>query len=401
MKLSLWIATRYLWASHTHKLVKAIGLLSGIGLLLASTAMVLVLSAFNGIQDVLQTSQIIFESPLRIASQTQKTFLLPDSLVQYLNQHPFIQTWSKSVEETVFLSFKDRTTLGTLKSLDSAYLAKSQFDNVVLKGTLYGEKQTETQVFVGIQVAANLGFFLSDLPLQIAILGKNVQDKHSLRKAVHKEWVFGQGIFSTQSRYDHYVLVDCASLQTWLGYGENQTEWVHIQVAKKHIQRVKKDLEEFIGDANLVVQDWQLQNPLMQSMQKAEKYMAVAILSAILFLMALALLSALGILFLEKQKDHQILYRLGLLHPKIGLIYLFLATLVTGIAGFLGTFLGIVMVYVQNTFGILRMDGGLVSFFPMQIALADIFLVLFLVLLVGFLSGLLPFLYYLRKNNKT
>jgi ABC-type lipoprotein release transport system permease subunit len=62
--------------------------------------------------------------------------------------------------------------------------------------------------------------------------------------------------------------------------------------------------------------------------------------------------------------------------------------------------LGIVLVYIQNTFGILRMDGGLVSFFPMQIALADIFLVLFLVLLVGFLSGLLPFLYYLRKNNK-
>jgi lipoprotein-releasing system permease protein len=331
-----------------------------------TAAMICVMSAFNGIDDLVKSLFSNFDTPLTIVPAEGKVFgdsLIVDADLQAI---PGIVGFSRVIEDDAWLSYSEQNAVATVKGVDASYLQYSPIDSMIYEGAFVLEDDSFFFAVVGLGVRGELGMpFFENQPTVIGI-NAPVRGKKLSR---YRENAFNRQAVNEFAR----VLFEM----------QNEISAVEIFLQNEGMaDDVKRELEKTL-DPSLRIQTRFDKNALVYKTNAAEKWATFLILLFILLIACFNIIASLTMLIIEKKKDIFTLSSMGLNSIAIERIFVFEGVLINMIGAAIGAGLGLLLCFLQEKFGLIAMEGAMVSAYPVSIKWLDIVGILFTVILVG------------------
>lgn len=401
MKLSLYIAKRYLFAKKSRNAINVISAVSAAGVTVGTMALIIVLSVFNGLELLVTSIFNTFDPDLKITAAEGKTFM-PDSLkLQLLSDVNGVACYSLTVEENVLLKYGDRQYIATIKGVDDAYTRVADIDSAMWDGDFTLRSGNGRPYAVpGVGIAQYLGINVNFItPLFVYVLKRSAGSSLNPDDAYNRDYIFASGIYQIEQAYDSkyiYAPIEFAS-----GLMENNREISTVEIkfsAEANPGEVQKNVTKIFGESFLVQNRYE-QQELFYKVMKSERLAIFFILTLILLIASFNIIGSLTMLIIEKERDIGILRSLGADNTLIRKIFIFEGWLISIIGAAAGVFLGFLVCWLQQTFGIVGLpsESLIMDSYPVVMKLRDFIIVPFTVLLIGFWAAWYPVRYLTRK----
>lgn len=395
MNLSLLFARRYLFAKRSTNAINIITGISVVGVAIGTAALILVLSVFNGFEDLLSNLFGYFNPEIKVIPAKGKTFQ-PDSLVlAEIRQLPDVAVLSETLEEIAVFEYDGSQVSGILKGVDEVYPRVNDIDSTLREGEfrLQGGDRNFAVLGAGMRnkLSVNINNPLASLTIYMATDGSS-QDELIPGKPFKSRIAFPAGTFAIQQEFDsEYVLTNLGFVRELLGDTASTVSALEIRCKPgASISSVKKDLRRLLGES-VVIKDRYEQNEAFFKVMRLEKWMGYAITSLMLVLMAFNLVGALWMIVLDKQKDISVLKSMGADDRTVHRIFLSEGLLLTLLGLISGVALAIMLYWIQKTWGIVTIPQGfLVESYPIAMRAADFLPVTLTVVGIGLLASLAP-----------
>jgi lipoprotein-releasing system permease protein len=362
----------------------------------ATCCQVLVLSVFNGFEDLVKSLYSSFYSDIKIVPATGKTFIITSEQIAAIKKQPSVENFSMIAEDKALLKNYDARTPVYLKGVDDNYIKVSGVASKTNRGK-YFTGTTEDPYLVagsGIQNATSLNFdpaFPAD-DLTVILPKKNSLDNDPL-KSISEGFIKASGSFTIQQEFDDkYAITNIGFVKQQMGFAADEYSAVEIKLKEKaDPQEAKENIATLLG-SNYKVQTKYEQNTSLYNTMKLEKWAIYGVLTLILIIAAFNMISALTMLVLEKRKDISVLQSMGASQKSILKIFLSEGLLL----GSIGTVTGIVMAtllcLLQLKFEIIKLAGGsfLLDYFPVKMIATDFILVAVTATAIAFIATWFP-----------
>ena len=394
--LPLRFALRYLFARKSHNVINIISGISVAGMAIGTAALVIILSVFNGFNKLISDSLDDAQPDLVVKPASGKAFVPDSPAFEWLYGQEAVLNMSSVIEEQAFISFEGKQSLARVKGVDSVYEEETPIRDHITDGVFALHRGTLPGAIVGSALAWSLDInprFVAPLEIYYPDREGNVSLSNpaaSLRST--KTTV--SGLFALNAELDaELVLVPIETMRELMGY-ENEVSAVEVRLAKgtseKAGQALVRELEKRLG-ADYAVLDRYRQNEALYKMMRYEKLAIYMILIFIVIIIALNIYSSLTMLIIEKRGDIDTLHSLGAPESMTRRIFLLEGWLISLLGLAIGLVLGVVLVLLQQRFGLIRMPGNyIISSYPVILQGADILWTAVGVALVGYLIALLP-----------
>jgi len=400
----LTFAWRYFKAKKSTTAINIIAWVTVGVIAFATCCQVLVLSVFNGFEDLVKSLYSSFYTDIRVIPAKGKTFVLDSAQLLTLKQQPFISYTSLIAEEKALLQNPDADNAQSviyLKGVDENYIhvngvadkTKGKFDLGTLDdpGIIIGS---------GIQNAAvvTIDPALGTGKLAVILPKKNVTGSDPL-EALSEGNVTATGVFTIQQEFDNkYAISNIDFVKLQMNLGKDEYSAIEIKLKPDaDIKEAQQKLDQLLGN-NFNVQTRYQQNTSLYNTMRLEKWAIYAVLTLILIIAAFNMISALTMLVLEKRKDISVLLSMGATRKSIQKIFLSEGLLLGTIGAGIGILLATIICLIQLKFRLIKLQGGsfLIDYFPVKIIAADFLLVAGTAFLIAFIASWLP----ARKASK-
>ena len=391
MRIDTAIARRYLFS---HKGTHFINIISGVtifGLSLGATALILVLSVFNGFEDLIADMINAFNPDLKVVPAQGKYFTHDSIDFDRIKQIEGVASISQTISETALLEYDGSNHVATMKGVDLQFNTVTTIDSNIIEG-FFGLSDDHVQYAVlGSGLARNLSVDVLNVFNNLSIHMPDRKARGNAQKPFRTRVVRPAGIFSIQQEIDNeYVLVSLDLAQALLGRYD-QLSALEIRVSSSYSQNISSledQLQDMVGAEYLVLNRYEQDEEFMKLMN-IEKWMAFAIASLMILLIAFNLIGCLWMIVLDKKKDISILKAMGGTAGFIRRVFMQLGLLFTSIGLGLGIVLAVILYFVQKRFGIVTIpEGFVVDTYPITMKVSDIFVVALTVLLIGLLASI-------------
>ncbi len=397
MKLSFFIARRYLFSKKKQNAINIISAISVAGVAIGTTALIVILSVFNGIDLILQKSTDSMNPDL-VISPIKGKFANFDSLsYKALLIHTDIAYFNPVVEENALLKYGDRLKPVVVKGVLSDYGVTTGLQKNIVQGEFQLQEGDLYASVVGQGIAAELGIGLNFLtPLVFYYPNKEAS---SLNAALNMESSYPIGFFSSQQGIDSkYILTDIHFARKLFRL---QKEISKIEIKLKNpevLEKVKVQLQEISGE-NFKVEDKYELNRSFYAMMKSEKLVVFLVLLFILFIASFNIVGSISMLILDKKEDLATCKALGMTSGKIISVFRTEGNLITYVGAFVGLILGVLICFLQQTFGFIKLGEGnyIIEAYPVKLVFGDIAFILLTVLLIGYIASYFPVKYLVKK----
>ncbi len=394
MKLAFYIARRYLISKKSVHVINLISALSVTGVAVGTMALIVVLSAFNGIDLFIRDMLSSFDPDLKITAAEGKSFRADDAVFDQVTRLDGIADWTKVVEENALLQYGDRQKYAVVKGVENHYVSFSGLDSVLVDGKFLLENGSQQFAVIGQGVAVDLSVGLSFVdPIYVYFPKKEQQSVLNLENAFNRGHLFPAGVFSVQQEIDSkYILVPIGFARQIFQMDDKITS-LELKVAPgADVDEVKGRVQQVLGSAYRV-QDRYEQHEFLYRVMRSEKWSSFLILSFILVIASFNLLGSLTMIIIDKKDDIHILESMGAGSRLVRMIFLFEGWLISSAGAVIGLLLGVGLVWAQKHFELLKLPGNgafAISAYPVQLQLTDVGATLLIVLGIGFLAAWYP-----------
>lgn len=402
MKLSLFIASRYLISKKKQNIINIISAISAGGIVVGTMALVIVLSVFNGFTDLVGTFFSSFDPDLKITPSEGKVFDPQTAEFEKIRNNPAIIHYAEVIEDVALLKYGNQIYPAVVKGVPENYTKYTLIDSLIIDGKFMLKDQDINYTVVGQGVAYNLGLRPEyPEPLQVFVPKKGKQVVLNPASAVSSGLAYPSGVFAVLEEIDSkYILV---SKEFAARLFESETMVSAVELAIKpgaDRKKIQKEIETLLGDSFHVKNKYQQHDLIYRTMQ-SEKWVAYLILVFILIIASFNILGSLSLLIIDKKDDIMILQSMGADNQLISRIFLFEGWLISIIGAFAGTILGLLICWLQITFEIVPLASNgsfLITAYPVRVVFTDILYILGVVLLIGFLASWYPVKYISKKQ---
>lgn len=391
MSLPLRFALRYMFGRRSVNVINLVTALSVVGLAVGAAAVLLVLSVFNGFEQVIGEMFGKFNSAVEITPARGKAFDLDSFPFAELRAVSGVADVSVVLEETAFFEYGDSRAFGKVKGVDSAYVLVSDVDSVLVEGDfdLYGATDGRSLGVLGLGLSNKLDVNTGNVFEPVQVYAAKRQQRGPLDQPFRVRAVYPQGTFAIQQDYDQqYLFTDLVSVQDLLGL-PGQASAIELSVlANADYTAVADEIEHLLGDT-YTVRDRREQDADLLRLMNIEKWLSYIILTLVLLLVSFNLIGCLWLIVLEKERDIGILRAMGAQAGTIRGIFLGLGFLLSSMGAVLGLALAGAIYVAQKAFGIVRVPEGLVvSAYPIEMRPLDVFVVVITVVVIGCIASI-------------
>lgn len=415
MNLPLRIARRYLFAKKSTNAINIITGISVFGIAVGSAALLLVLSVFNGFEDLISSMYSNFNPDVKIVPTEGKTFPADSLLLQELRAVNGVQYVSQTLEETAFFEYRGSQDVGILKGVDSIYQKVTHIDSTVQEGTFTLQKEGVEQAVLGLGMRNKLQVNVDDLFTPMTVYMPKAREVGMFEQQFRRLSVYPVGTFVIQQEFNNqYVLTSLdfarkllnagntvSALEISLKNGVNQSRVVdQIRQVIKNYTQTKKNVnlndgmaenEEGATLPNLTVKNRYEQEEAFLKLMRVEKWLSYAIVSLMMLLVSFNIVGALWMIVLDKQKDISILKSMGALDNTVRNIFLNEGLLLALLGIGIGFVLAVATYAAQKIFGIVSIPGNfIVEAYPISMRWIDFVVVAVTVAAIGVLASLPP-----------
>jgi len=406
MKTPFFIAGRYLVSKKSHNLINIISSISVVGLSIGTFALIVVLSVFNGFEDVIKSLYGAFNSDLEISAVNGKTFDINEFPKEKTLQLSGVKGFSAVVEEDALFKYGDKQYIGIIKGVDENYISLSGIDSMLVDGYFVLNEGEINFAVVGTGVAWYLDLNPDNISklLNVFVPKRGNASSFNLSNAFNQKSAHTTGVFSVQQEFDEkYVFLPIGFVRDLMDY-ENEVSSIELFVDKDaEIDQIQIELEKLLGNDFIVKNRYQ-QNMALYKVMKSEKMAIFFILVFILALASFNMIGSLSILMVEKTKDIAVLKSMGADKKLIKNIFTIEGVLISFIGGLTGLILGFIVLYLQQNYGLVRLGSGegdfIISAYPVKIQWLEFVYVFLIVQIIGFLATLYPVNFLLKNFNK-
>ena len=406
MRLPLFIANRYLLAKKSHNLINIITWISILGISVGSFALIVVLSAFNGLEKVISSMNNRLTPDLQIAAVKGKTIDLTAFPLGQLKEIQGVDYVIPTITEDALFRANDKQHIGQVKGVGVEYQNIGRMNEIMHGGNGFQLSDGEYNFAVpGAGVAWYLGInaYNPYAMVRVYVPKRGNASLMSLENSFNSDVLTVRSVFSTEQEQDEkLVLVPFDWLSELLEY-ENKASNVELFTAPNmDINKVKKEVNAIIGE-NFIVKNQQEQQETLYRIMRSEKWAVYVILTFILILATFNVVGSLSMLMIDKRKDTEILKSMGADNRLIQKIFLNEGLLISVVGGIIGLLLGIILVLLQQQFGFVKFGTGgnyVVEAYPVLLKLKDVLLIFATILVVGCTSAFLTVRHAMRKEVK-
>ena len=406
MNYELFIARRYLFAKKSHHAINIISGISVLGVAVATMAMVVTLSVFNGFQDLVADLFTAFDSELRVTPKDGQTIEVKDKDLLWLKQSDVVAVFTPVLEGQALVVEGGKQQVVTIKGVADNITKQGHIEDI-----LYGDGHFCLHAdileygILGIQLAQQLGLpanFENPLQVYAPKPGERVNIGNPLSSFNHDELQSPGVVFMVrQAKYDaNYILTSLGFAQR-LFDREGRVSAVELKLKDGlKTDRVKEQLKAQLGERFKVEDRYEQQNDVFRVM-RIEKFISYLFLSFILLVACFNIIGSLSMLMIDKRQDIQTLRSLGANDSQICTIFRLEGHIICLAGALLGLILGGILCWIQQEYGVVTMGDSEGSFiietYPVSVYWTDILLILVTVLAVGWLAIWYPVRYLTRK----
>ncbi len=394
--MNFLFAWRYFKSKKSTNAINIIAWVSVVAVVVGTASLIVVLSVFNGFEDLVKSLYATFYTELKIVPAEGKLLNFSAGQEKKLAAIPGIKAWSKVVEEKALLQNGEAQSIVYLKGVDSQYTRVTTMADYLKVGEFDLGTGDQPKAILGVGVESALGLW-SDrelLPVTAYLpkkgAGINVSDPMS---ALIAENLRTAGAFAVQQEFDNkYVLTNLDFMKRLLSLEPDQYGGIEIALQTgADEKKVTRELELLFGKDYSVLSRYQ-QNQGLYSVMQMEKWVIYILLSLILVVAAFTMIGSLTMLVLEKQKDIQVLKAMGASSGRIQGIFISEGFLLAGVGAGAGMLLALLICWAQQKFALIKLEGGsfVINHYPVKLMLPDFLLVSVTVVLVAFLASWLP-----------
>ena len=384
------LARRYLVGKKSTNAIHFITGISMLGLSVGTAALIIILSIFNGFQDLLMQFFSNFNPQLKVTPLQGKSFLPETDMVEFLENNPDVKAFSFTLEELSLFEYEDRVEIGTIKGVDDAFKEVSSLKESMREGRFSLSESGGNRALLGAGMARKLGVNVMD---QFASLTIYMPDQRAslMDQPFKSKLIRPGGTFAVHSEVDQeYVIVPIDFVRDLLNEPEEVSSIEILAHRESAIPSIQSELINRFGDQYLIRDQYQQDEAFYRIMQ-IEKWVSFAILSLTLVLVAFNLVGALWMIVLEKKRDITILKAMGADESFIKNVF-FLSGLLIGIGGMLiGIVIALIFYILQTTMGLIPVPPGfIVDSYPISLQWQDFIIVGITVSVISLLGAIWP-----------
>jgi lipoprotein-releasing system permease protein len=394
MNLPVWIARRYFFSRKKRSFISWLSILSMLGVGVGTMALVVVLSVFNGMEELNRQIFKTFEADMTVSPKQGKRFLASPALLNRLSQVPGVNLLTSVAQDNALARYNNAQTVVRLKGVDDTYLKRRQLDSALLEGRLLLQRDRVNYAIVAEGVRNDLSISPVDILTPLEILYPRSDQSFSVLNpdAFSSQRLTVSGIFFIESRYDNFVLAPLGAARELFGYKPDEVTSLEIQLQPGTSERTAKEaLQEVVGDTLLVQSRDDLNTDLYRTI-RIEKLLVALTLSFIILVASVNIFFSLSMLVIEKKADIQIMYALGATKGMVRRIFLTEGALIAVTGAVTGLLLGIGICLAQEKYGFIGMGtvSSIIDAYPVRLDSSDIILTGVLVIFITALTAWLP-----------
>ncbi len=406
MNFPFYIARRYLFSKKSTNAINVISGISVVGVAVASMALVVTLSVFNGFHDMVASFFTQLDPQLKITPAKGKTAASNDSTLMRIRQLDEVAVATDVLEDQALAVYGDRQQMVTIKGVDDNYDKLTHIRQILEGDGDYALHAADMNYgILGLGVAYQLGIgYTYREPLKIYAPRREGQiNMANLQDGFVEDELYSPGVLFSikQGKYDKRYII--TAIQFTRNLFDRDGELTSLELRLKpgsNFERVKAQIQEMAGTRFVVRDRYEQQEDTFRIM-KVEKLMAYIFLTFILVIACFNIIGSLSMLMIDKRNDVVTLRNLGASDRQIIRIFLFEGRMISAIGAVIGIAIGLLLCLLQQQFGLIGLGSTEGSFvvdaYPVSVHPWDIVVVFFTVLAVGFISVWYPVHYFAKR----
>lgn len=398
MNLPLKIAFRYFFSRRREGSFNIITLISGISLLgyvVGAAALIIVLSVFNGFENLFSTLYSQFDADIQITSTVGKSFPTSQLNIPQIKNIDGVLHVNYVIEENVLARYNGKQVLATVKGVDESYLSAVHLDTNLISGALLLQEGDTNFALIGQGLSYQLGVQPDDQFnfLTIYVPAKGEIDLLNAENAFKRNPIFPIGVLGIQEEVDNkYIIVPLRFIEPLLEK-KNQVSAIEIRLRKDaSMDKIRSQIEEIAGGSFLVKNRFQQRDSFYKVM-KSEKFISFMILLFIMMVAAFNTVGSLYMLVIEKKKDLKIFASMGLTANQAKKIFMFEGIILAIFGGLVGIIIGGVICWLQQEYSIINFsssEGFIIDSYPVRIKATDFLYVFITIVGLGCITSFYP-----------
>ncbi|MBO9702021.1 MAG: FtsX-like permease family protein [Sporocytophaga sp.] len=395
MRVPFFIARRYFLFGRKINFINIVSLLSILVVAFVTMSLVVALSVFNGLENLIRSLYNTFDPQLKISAVKGKSFTVDHDFLEKLKSNEGIAIITEVIEDNVLVKYKEDQMVVKMKGVSESFLKQKRLDSMIVAGQLKFHENGKDYAIIGRGIQYNLAISLNSEinPLQVWY-PKNIKAVASLSpdKVFSRENIRAGAVFAIEKQYDdNYIFVPLDFAQRLLNYGDKRTS-LEIKVKDGFkINKVRDQLRELLGE-DFLVQNSDEQHASLLRAVKIEKLFMFFTISFILAVASMNIFFCLTMLAINKKRDVAILYSLGATPNMVRAIFLTEGAMIAFTGAILGLVLGIGLCLAQQHYGMVSMgmETSLVDAYPVKMELTDFISTGITIIVITFLASVRP-----------
>jgi len=382
MRLSSFIAKRYLFSKSGTNAVNIITLISVISIIIGTIVFLVVLSAFSGLKQFNLSVISAIDPDIKVFPAQGKTFRLSLDQEKALGNISGLAHYSKIIEERAYLEYDGKTHLGYLKGVDENFLKVNKLDTTIFAGSWLSH--TEPEVVVGAGVARRLSLALGDygslLKIMVPKPGKGQITNPS--QAFRKSSAIASGIFQVGEAIDNdHVFTHIDYAGKLLDYDLDQISTVELKLSSFDTEEaVTKELQNILGN-KVIIKNRIALNDALYKMLNTENLALYFICTLVIIIVLFCFVGSIIMIIIDKRAHIKTLSDLGTPLKEIRRTFFIQGVYMVTIGSAVGIVVGIIIVLLQQYVGLIKITETLA--YPVYLSFTNVVVVLATILLLG------------------
>lgn len=387
MNFPLFVALRYLATRKKKNFIHIISLLALGGVAFSTAALIIVLSVFNGLEELLRSLNTSFDAELKIEPAKGKTFVVNDSLLQLIQAVPGVDLVTEVIEDYVYVRYRDANQVVTLKGVSDNFLSHHRIDDKIVAGRLVLKEDGIPYALIGRGVQYKLSVAVEDNQYMLQLFYiKNTSRAGTtdISRLYERRSLLPGGVFSiVQQLDDNYIIVPLETARDLMAMDSRRTALELKLKQGATVNQIQRQLQEKLGQTFKVLNQDEQHRDLYRLL-KMEKLFTFLSLSVLVAVSAINIFFILTMLALDKKRDIAVLAALGATPRLIRHIFLLEGVLIAAAGTLTGLVLGGGVVALQSRFGFIGMgmETAVTEGYPVKVIPADFIAVMVVVALL-------------------
>lgn len=376
--------------------------ISIIGIAVVTSALIILIAAFNGIEKMIENLYSEFDSDIIVTPKSGKTFetnLIP---FKQLSKFPFISSTSKVIDEIVVLRHEKKWVNARIYGVENQFLKMSNTENHLVDGVASFEENNLTLGLIGAQLLDKLEGYIPSRTGYESILcyaPKRNAKISPTSNPFNTQTIHLSGRLNYNNEINqNLLLVPIDFAKDLLGYNNELTALYIDLKPKKGLEDAKEKIQQLLGN-NYVVKTHLEKNELIYKTSKSEKLILIAILVFVFLLAAVNLVASLTMIYIEKKKNILTLQALGASENFIFRIFYYEGLLIAFKGIIIGFIIGLTVCFLQYFFKIILLPHTIDQAFPIDFTFTDGILIFILVGILSFINSYFPVKYLVYKSR--